>query len=305
MVIPFNEMLRSAQFKFIISNGNQNTVVVVHASAIAATCDYMNQLINGAMAEAQEASAEIKDINFDDFVRFCEYAYRGDYTVPTWTLDESNVSQKPSEPREGEFQTSFVQHLAAETFRPPPPTPVEDDVLVVVDNPQIITTPSHTGRKKNKKTLKRTRFKNRNYSVPEPPIGIITAGFEPDANNHPTQNFTPVFLAHAHLYKFAHLRLIEPLKALALKKLKWTLMNFKLYERRLGDILELARYAYNDIDIPPRTESGKIDDLRSLVVEFIACEIDTIGKSKELSELLEDGGEFASDLWRRVHPLLS
>jgi hypothetical protein len=58
---------------------------VVHAAVIAATSQYFNALINGGMKESQEGSAKLADVQFDDFMRFCEYAYRGDYTAPPWT----------------------------------------------------------------------------------------------------------------------------------------------------------------------------------------------------------------------------
>ncbi|KAJ5052612.1 hypothetical protein J3E72DRAFT_365024 [Bipolaris maydis] len=106
--------------------------------------------------------------------------------------------------------------------------------------------------------------------------------------------------AHARLYCFAHLRLIMPLKALTLHKMHKTLMNFKLYTKRVGDIIELARYAYSNPDLPDRSDDGTIDELRKLVVEYIVCEIDIIGKCDEFVKYMEEGGEFVGDFWRMV-----
>jgi hypothetical protein len=44
------------------------------------------------MVEATTRSAELQDVEPGDFVRFLEYAYRGDYTVPAWTVDESALA---------------------------------------------------------------------------------------------------------------------------------------------------------------------------------------------------------------------
>jgi hypothetical protein len=110
----------------------------------------------------------------------------------------------------------------------------------------------------------------------------------------------PVLLAHARLYCFAHLRLIEPLKALTLEKLHKTLMNFKLFTRRVRDIIELARFAYSNPNLPDRKDDGTIDDLRKSVVEYIVCEIDTIVKCDEYVEYMEEGGEFVGDFGRMV-----
>ena len=119
------------------------------------------------------------------------------------------------------------------------------------------------------------------------------------------QNFTPVLLAHARLYCFAHLRLIAPLKALTLDKLHKTLLNFKLYAKRVGDIIELARYAYSNPDLPDRSGDGTLDDLRKLVVEYIVCEIDTIGKYDEFVKYMEEGGEFVGDFWRMARDYMA
>ncbi|KAF1971353.1 hypothetical protein BU23DRAFT_555888 [Bimuria novae-zelandiae CBS 107.79] len=72
-------------------------------------------------------------------------------------------------------------------------------------------------------------------------------------------------------------------------------MGFKLYTQRVGDIIELARYAYSNPDLPDRGDAGSLDELRELVVEYIVCEIDTIGKCDEFVKFMEDGGEFVGD----------
>jgi hypothetical protein len=53
----------------------------VHAAAIAATCKTLAELVSGKTKEAQAGKVSWKHVAVDDFVRFCEWAYRGDYTV--------------------------------------------------------------------------------------------------------------------------------------------------------------------------------------------------------------------------------
>ncbi|KAL6154934.1 hypothetical protein ACJQWK_11947 [Exserohilum turcicum] len=77
-------------------------------------------------------------------------------------------------------------------------------------------------------------------------------------------------------------------------------MNFKLYIKRVGDIIELARYAYSNPDLPDRSDDGTIDDLKKLVAEYIVCEIDIIGKCDEFVKYMEEGGEFVGDFRRTV-----
>ncbi|KAF1964491.1 hypothetical protein BU23DRAFT_631615, partial [Bimuria novae-zelandiae CBS 107.79] len=113
-------------------------------------------------------------------------------------------------------------------------------------------------------------------------------------------NFTLVLLAYARLYCFTTFYLITLLKALTLNKLYKTLIGFKLYAQRVRDIIELARYAYSNPDLLDRGDAGSLDELRELVVEYIMCEIDTIGKCDKFVKYMEDGGEFVGDFWRMV-----
>jgi hypothetical protein len=117
-------------------------------------------------------------------------------------------------------------------------------------------------------------------------------------NSHAKQDYTGVFLAHAGLYVFADKYGIEPLESLSLHKLYMTLKSFTLYRARIGDILKLVRYAYEN---GPDYESNK---LRALVSEYVACEIDTIGKAKRFLALMEEGGLFVRDFWKLVQKYL-
>jgi hypothetical protein len=144
----------------------------------------------------------------------------------------------------------------------------------------------------------RTRFNSRTYLDNGGPKAQILQHFEPKSNTAVDQNFTPVLLAYARLYCFAHLRLIEPLTALTLNKLHKTLINFKLFTRRVRDIIKLARFAYSNLDLPDRREDGTINNLRKLVIKYIVCEINRIRNCNEFVKYIEEGGEFVGDFWR-------
>ncbi|KAF2677653.1 hypothetical protein K458DRAFT_395723 [Lentithecium fluviatile CBS 122367] len=272
----FEDILLSPQFTFLI--GREKKTIVVHANAIAATCSQMNALINGHMNEANTRCAEIENIEVEDFIRFGEFAYRGDFTVPNWTQDET---------------------LEADEERPDAPPeepPVEDVPYEIADDapaaePEAVAEPSNSDWGPWRTAWQTKSQKQRKNG----PKAKIEAQSSPYANEKPDQDFTPVFLANAHLYTFAHFRSIEPLKALTLTKLHSTLKKFKLYSRRVGDIIKLAECAYTADDLPSRSENGTIDPLRRLVVEYIACEISAIGGCREFVGLLEEGGEFVGD----------
>lgn len=72
--------MESPHVTFIV--GRDKKTVVAHAKAVAATSKQLDELIKGAMSESAESRVMIEDLEPEDFIRFCEYAYCGDYTVP-------------------------------------------------------------------------------------------------------------------------------------------------------------------------------------------------------------------------------
>ena len=90
---------------------------------------------------------------------------------------------------------------------------------------------------------------------------------------------------------------MPPLKSLALHKLHRTLLSFKMYASRIGDVIELARYAYSSEHTCEWSENGAINELREIVVEYIVREIEAIGGSRGLLALMEEGGPFVMDFW--------
>ncbi|KAF1913910.1 hypothetical protein BDU57DRAFT_521000 [Ampelomyces quisqualis] len=304
----FSDLIQSDLFTFKI--GEEQKVFVAHSAAIAATSEPFRALVNGGLKEAETRTAELKDVEPEDFARFLEYAYRHDYTVPSWVLDESiettkiveqehdSMPESPAGPAQpgitstrNPFGGSPVGHTAAAS--PPGPRGTSSPVLTEKKNGEVLP-PQYM------KTL-RSNFQKR-FSLNTAPIDYLLDDFEPKSNSAANQDFTSVFLAHARLYTFADMRLIHPLKELVLYKLHKTLMNFQLYNQRVGDVVQLARHAYDHgFD---RSKYGRMDELRLMVVEYMACEVEIVGKHAMFMALLEDGGEFVTDFWRIVAKFL-
>jgi hypothetical protein len=269
---------------------------VVHSAAIAAISEQLNALINGGMGEAATRCARIEDVKVDDFIRFCEFAYRGDYTTPPWEDVLQELNSKSSNCEKNEDSDSLGTLLSKEKKKGNKwfmEAALDECEAPPADFPE----PTYEAGVISRTPL-RAQFNSRTYLNDGSLKAQILQQFEPKPNTAVNQNFTPVLLAHARLYCFAHLRLIEPLRALTLDKLHKTLMNFKLFTARVEDIIELARFAYSNPDLPDRRDDGTIDDLRKLVVEYVVCEIDTIGKCDGFVKYMEDGGEFVGDFWR-------
>ncbi|KAF3004098.1 hypothetical protein E8E13_003760 [Curvularia kusanoi] len=251
------------------------------------------------MIEAQSRSAELQEVDPGTFIRFLEYAYRQDYTTPlplhnsntmdtaapdydAHDLSDTAPSQEPSSGWGDGWGNSWGNSTSA---------PSDFGAL-----------PSGRGSGKGSKKQSRYSgdaravFNKREYLPNECGATALPATrsyLYQDAS--PSQSFTPVFLAHARLYTLAEMRMVLPLKTLALHRLHNTLVHFHLSPERLIDVAELARYAYEHGT--DRSIDGKIDPLRDMVVNYVACEKKALGKHPEFRNLMDGGGEFAGDFW--------
>jgi hypothetical protein len=273
MAPSFSEIVQSEQFTFLI--GKDKHSVVVHAAAIAATSAPLQCLINGNMKEGQTKCAEFPDLEVEDFCRFCEYAYRGDFACPAWEIDGTREEKKKKKRSKNDFSTDSSTLVA-------PPEPMKKS--------KAESTPPQP--KLTKEDLQ-FKFDVHVYDTRTAPRSSIDATFEPQYNTHKNQCFRPLFLAYARLYVFATIHLIQPLRMLILEKLHETLDNFNLYSCRVPDLIALARYAYENEDL-----ADEDDELRELVLDYIGSQLDYIKESKAFSDLLEDGGLFVRDFWK-------
>ncbi|OCL02376.1 hypothetical protein AOQ84DRAFT_434418 [Glonium stellatum] len=275
----FERIFTSDQFTFFVGKGKKP--IVLHAAAIAEQSPALNTLINGGMAEAKTKSVNFDDVLEEDFIRFCQFAYMGDYTTPPCIIEEN---------------TSGISEIQPKSPPPPPPPvalPDTNEIIVEADVGWAFSSPSSKKSKYSKKGIGKLAklFDDRVFSSILPRQRIINL-CEPISNSDEQEDYTPVFLAHARLYVFADKYGIESLKSLSLQKLHKTLKNFTLYRARVGDILKLVQYAYE------HTADYGNDSLRVIVAEYILCEIDTIGKTRKFSDLMEEGGAFVRDFWK-------
>lgn len=141
-------------------------------------------------------------------------------------------------------------------------------------------------------------FNQKAYCL-DTPRNLYLSKCVPATNSNADQDFGPVFIAHARLYIFADKYGIPILASLSLHKLHQTLMNFTLFTKRTVDVIALVQEVY--LNTADRDEG---DHLRDLVTSYVACEIDTIGKSTEYLTLMAEGGDFVKDFWKMVQASL-
>lgn len=297
--------IQSDLFTFHI--GEQKSPFLVHSGAVAATSQYFDRLVHGGLSESHTRSAQFDDVDPDTFVRFLEYAYRGDYTTPSWTEDSKidGQSRKTPEP-EINLPPSMLATLSSEDDHAQPTvaqlgfgyqaggwsnsSAAPSDYNAYAINYDTPAPSTKKDRKRMQKPSRRDLFNRRVYLQT-----ADTVSHEPELNKSAEQDFTPVFLAHARLYTFADMRMVQPLKDLVLHKLHKTLAVFELYPERLGDVIELARHAYEHGE--DRSEDGRMDALRDMVINYIALDLKVFGKHAEFRNLIREGGEFAGDFW--------
>ncbi|KFY46960.1 hypothetical protein V494_00253 [Pseudogymnoascus sp. VKM F-4513 (FW-928)] len=284
----------SPQFTFGI--GENNVRVTVHAAAIAKQSHALDALINGPMKEAQTRIVRFEDVHEDTFIRFCQFAYTGDYEPPVFIQrPESGFQEKDSSQW---LPPTIDTNEPGEVAEEPEPEPAPEPAVAEAE--PVYLSFGVKRPKKNKKSPKsrvlRDSFETKTFDV-ETPWLSAERRCEVRQNSCAEEDYTPVFLGHARLYIFADKWGIESLKALSLHKLHKTLVTFTPYAARLGDVAELVRYTYENT---PDFAHG-MDDLRSLVMDYLTCEVTNLIRCPEFDQLLEQEGPFATDL---VHMMM-
>ena len=120
---------------------------------------------------------------------------------------------------------------------------------------------------------------------------------QPRPNSNKPEDYSEVFLGHARLYVFAEKYDLQILKTLALEELHATLAVYTLYQERTGDIVALLHYVYTNT---AESKSG-VEDLRTLLSQYMETEADTLVKAKDLQNLMiQDGGPLLADLMKVI-----
>lgn len=266
------------------------------------------------MLEAKTRSAVLDDVDEQDFIRLCQFAYMGDYTTPLPIVESSEELKQEDAAAPADPMDIPPAASPAPEGEPAPEPPMDDpqgqevpaeapreEIIEEIFEPvpEFFYDSRQLGSSKSKKKKESRRVKFRQAFENKTPCPILPRqplldSCEPGTNSDERENYTTVFLAHCRLYVLADRFGIETLRALTLWKLHETLVHFTLYETRVPDIVELIEYAYSNTP----DYCSRVDDLRSLVSEYAVCEIDTLGRSPDFVALMEEGGPFIRDWWK-------
>lgn len=236
------------------------------------------------MKEACDGFACIEEVDVDTFARFVEYCYTGDYPAAEHlvVLDASSIQHEDDK----------VEHEvggAVNVFYEPDEELKRSFGLGRArgkkGKPYTIVEPSSSPRQEMFNAFKALSW-NTPAQEPKPPQ------YSARVNREACEDYTDVFLSHAHLYVFADTYDIERLRVLSLQKLHQSFVNFKLFAERTTDIALLLQYAYQHT--PERTD--KMDDLRELLMRYVCCHLEKIKSNNVFQETLKAENSSSVDL---------
>ncbi len=249
--------------------------------------------MRGKMSESASRVVTWVDVDQETFVRFAQFAYTGDYSVPKMI-----VCGHVHQPMESEKKKE-----------------VENDMWFVAeplqrDDEWGLFSPASKKDKKKKKsalfaledtlesphTTVSTRFDEAHVYALQP-RSKFAHSCEPEIINGPEENnITEALLSHTLLYILAEKWGIDCLKMLTLFKLHQTLSKLVLDAPKVPHIMELVRHGYAGT---PDLDTG-IDGLRYLLCKYVSDNVKVMSEHEAFLALIQDGGTFVRDLWKRV-----
>ncbi|KAL7956806.1 hypothetical protein V8C34DRAFT_287529 [Trichoderma compactum] len=316
MVIAFDvdsgiSILASKPFTFVV--GPKKKQFILHEAAITRLSKTLDKLLNGGMKESKEHRVCWEDIDEKTFLRFGEWAYTGDYKPeePEILLDASQIASSKQGP--GNATPSRPEPVAncLATFNTTIGTPPfihcgQNATSTVCANCSTCRTsfttlrcrPSYCNAHQfhvcekcrdgsiHKKKIMIEKFNSN--SVYESPTTLFT----PRKNTENCEDYSGVFLSHARLYVLADKYDIKELRDLSAHKIWVTLKEFTLYPERMGDVVGLVRYAFQN--------TLAKDKLRALLKDFCACTVEHLCKGQGFEDLICETPEFACELIKEM-----
>ncbi|PHH79273.1 hypothetical protein CDD80_5268 [Ophiocordyceps camponoti-rufipedis] len=86
---PYEDIVISPTFRFIV--GPDRREFHLHSALVSRQSAVLDNLVNGDFREAKNKEAVLEDVDEHTFVRFCEFAYTGDYSEPKPEMVESAI----------------------------------------------------------------------------------------------------------------------------------------------------------------------------------------------------------------------
>lgn len=251
-------------------------------------------MVSGDWKESAEGVIRWTDFDHETTLRILQYLYYQDYTNPTpCVLPQSNKEQhdRPDSTNLQALQAESIDEGAIHgEFESPDQTGQVDFYVEQQPDPE----PASEIQEKFAKMYR-----------PLTPIEEITASDNDlpntaetskiDAYPHEQYSYRECFLAHAHMYRFAHYHSLHNLQETALKRLIPLLQRVNFTAAHAdADIAALVELAYSQVPAEKVRPS-----LRSTLANFVAIHYTSLYEGK-VSELFHAGGDFTADVAERL-----
>lgn len=252
---------------FTILVGPDKKKAYIHSAMLANTSDVLNALVHGGMKEAKEKKVEWPHVDEETFSRFFQFVYGRDYVVPSpivLSIPEDADNSHPENddtnpsPEESDWNRTFSLQENWPEFGP----------------------------------LYIQSYEDHHWVDDEFPHAQITWQPSPTYAN---QDWTPFFTKQVQLYVVADMYLVEPLIRLVLLRTYSFLRQFELLETNMDTVIDFIYLVYENT--APRY-GDRVDRMRDLVARYVAVVARAFEKYEAFTQLLEDHGDFAADLWR-------
>ena len=287
-LIFFYRILLSRPFRFIVDA--EEVPITVYGAAVAQQSPALAALVQGNMSEGLSGEARWGDVNKGTFLRFIQFAYTGDYSIPVSQSCNKEASDR-------QVYTGPVYEEAKPLESLAPYTAVDDWGNWGNTYPKKEKDKKKKGASAPKLTSALDPFSSLSYLLPKPQTNLANAQ-GPCISDGPGETSFRLALAHASLYVLAEKWGIDNLKQLTLFKIYETLVDIRFDASNVQDLVDLVRYIYSN-ERTPDLEFG-IDKLRELICYYIVTNSTVTSEHAAFAALLKEEGDLASDLWKMV-----
>jgi len=282
------ELLASPIFEVLASQ--ELKPFLAHAGILSKS-DTLKALIEGGWKDSVDRKIRLEEWDVDTVGRWLEWLYSGDYSSPY--PEPPSSSMKPGSTgtkRAATFQTIQASARPASDFGLADQfakVDIRRDNSVNTSN-RIMTSTPLSGL-----FFDRIDYQHRKSSIESFDLWMKTCGWQPWE-----LNFEAALFAHAKIYCLANYMLLPDLQALAFQHLKTILMFIDPLHSRspaISNIVALVRYVYAHTTRP---QNGG-EPLQRLLTTFIVINASGFRDDGggEISQLMNEGGDFAVDLW--------
>ncbi|KAI9677324.1 MAG: hypothetical protein M1829_002667 [Trizodia sp. TS-e1964] len=263
----FADMINSKIFHFYI--GPERAHYKVHTARVAFASPVLRKHISGGMRETFEGRSFLKEVEAETFEKFVEWIYHSTF-----------IPKNPGEAKAAGLVMAFDYQLELGDREIPGFN--NSKKIALKREPEFRLKPSRL-------KLAWSRFLGRSFQTPPGWENISTPSFE-SATYEANDN-----LLHAKLFVFGDIYQIKALQVTAIRKIH---RNLATFTPETGDLVDLVRYIYSDIDSPTSMEL-----LQDVMTEYLSCQWGRFAKSDVFLELLEEGGPFVSEVIKKHYDI--